>query len=111
MDTKPGETSDAVRLRVESARERQRGRLRDTPWTCNGQMAGGFARKHARLAPEAEKLLATAVDSLALSGRGFDRMVKVARTIADLEGEETVGRLHVSEALGFRALWQAAEVA
>jgi magnesium chelatase family protein len=111
MDSQPGESSQAVRGRVEEARDRQRARLRGTPWTCNGQMAGAFARRRARLSPDAEMALARAVDSLALSGRGFDRMVKVARTIADLEGEEVVAPDHMSEALGFRTLWQTEDVA
>lgn len=111
MDSQPGESSQVVRSRVEEARSRQRERLRGTPWTCNGQMAGAFARRRGRLSSDAEQALAAAVDSLALSGRGFDRMVKVARTIADLEGEDIVDPRHMSEALGFRALWQTEDVA
>jgi magnesium chelatase family protein len=98
-----GERSADIRGRVDAARERQRARLEDTPWTCNAQMSGPYARRHAGLSDAARTSLADAVDALGLSGRGFDRALKVARTLADLEGAATVERQHVSEALVFRA--------
>src|SRR6266542_3328270 len=98
------EGSGPVRDRVEAARERQRSRLAATPWTCNAQTPGGMARRQARLTEQAVAVLSEAVEGLALSGRGFDRAVKVARTIADLEGAERVDAVHVGEALSFRAL-------
>lgn len=97
-----GERSAAVRERVEQARERQRGRLSATPWTCNAQTPGSLARREARLTAGAEEILASAVDRLVLSGRGFDRALKVARTIADLAGRDRVGPEDVAEALGYR---------
>jgi magnesium chelatase family protein len=106
LDAEAAEASEAVRNRVEEARERQRSRLRGTPWTCNGQMSGAFARANAGLTQEAERTLSKAVDRFALSGRGFDRTLKVARTVADLDGEERVGAVHVGQALGFRSQWQ-----
>ena len=105
-----GEQSLAVRERVEGARERQRVRLAETPWTCNGQMSGAFARRNARLTREAEQSLSRAVETLALSGRGFDRTLKVARTIADLACHDDVEPENVREALGFRALPERTEV-
>jgi magnesium chelatase family protein len=110
MDSKQGERSDPVRERVEEARERQRARLRGTPWSCNGQMSGPFARRHAGLTTGAADALSAAVDGLALSGRGFDRIVKVARTIADLEGHDQVEASDVNQALGFRGQWEREEV-
>ena len=98
-----GERSDVIRARVEGARERQRRRLAGTYWTCNAQMPGGLARKEGWLSTEAESFLSAAVESLSLSGRGFDRAVKVARTIADLEGYDGVEGSHMAEALGLRA--------
>jgi len=111
MGSERGEPSPAIRARVQEARERQRRRLAGTPWTCNSQVPGGVARREARLAAEAERYLADAVDRLALSGRGFDRAVKVARTIADLERSDAVEQPHVAEALGLRAPTANGEVA
>jgi magnesium chelatase family protein len=97
-----GEPSEAVRARVEEARERQRLRFRGTSIRCNAQLPGPLARREARLAPEAEGLLARAVESLALTGRGFDRALKVARTVADLERSEVVAAAHLAESLSYR---------
>jgi magnesium chelatase family protein len=102
MGSSSGEASSAIRARVEAARERQRARLRGTPFGANAAMPGSVARRHAHLTSEAEKVLGSAVDRLGLSGRGFDRALKVARTIADLEGADRVGGDHLYEALRFR---------
>jgi magnesium chelatase family protein len=97
-----GESSDAVRSRVENARERQRLRYRGTQIRCNSQLPGPLARREARLAPAAESLLERAVEGLALTGRGFDRALKVARTVADLEGSDVVTGDHLAESLSYR---------
>src|SRR5436190_13736132 len=106
-----GERSETVRARVEAARASQRARLAGTPWTCNGQMTGAFARRAASLSSQARKRLSDAVEQMALSGRGFDRMLKVARTVADLDASECVEDEHMNRALMFRTLWQNEEVA
>jgi magnesium chelatase family protein len=111
LGSQVGERSELIRARVQQARGRQVARLQGTPWGCNGQMPGALARKLARLTSPAESLLSSAVDSFALSGRGFDRAVKVARTIADLEGSDRVEAEHVAEALSYRALASEREVA
>jgi len=97
-----GETSAAIRARVEEARARQRARLEGLPFHANASLPGALARRTAGLSPEAEDELGRAVDVYALSGRGFDRVLKVARTIADLAGEDRVDPGHVLEALRFR---------
>ncbi len=107
----PGESSSAVRDRVQVARGRQRARYASLGVSCNGQLPGPLARRQARLSASAEALLAKAVDSLALTGRGFDRALKVARTIADLAGAEQTGADHVAEALSYRSAFDAGDLA
>jgi magnesium chelatase family protein len=97
-----GETSASIRERVEAARDRQRGRFRGTGTSCNAQLPGPTARREANLEPGAQDLLSDAVESLGLTGRGFDRALKVARTIADLQDSERVTSDHLGEALAYR---------
>lgn len=98
----PSEPSVRMRERVEEARERQRRRYAGTDYPCNAQLPGPLARREARITPRARDLLAQAVDRLGLTGRGFDRALKVARTIADLAGDDGVDADHVAEALSYR---------
>jgi magnesium chelatase family protein len=98
----PGEPSGRMRSRVEAARERQRHRYAGTGIPCNAQLPGPLARREARMTPRARDLLAQAVDRLGLTGRGFDRALKVARTAADLAGSDAVDADHVAEALSYR---------
>ncbi len=102
LGTGSGEGSAVVRERVEAARDRQRARLAGTPWTSNAQVPGNLARRTARLTVQAEAAVSRAVDSMALSGRGFDRVLRVARTIADLEGSDRVQAVHANEAITYR---------
>ncbi|MFM8999590.1 MAG: ATP-binding protein, partial [Actinomycetota bacterium] len=98
----PGETSSTIRERVEVARAIQRSRCAPFGVACNAQLPGPIARREVRLSPEARDLLATAVDRIGLTGRGFDRALKVARTIADLAGSDATEEAHVAEALAYR---------
>jgi magnesium chelatase family protein len=98
----PGETSDVARDRVEEARDRQRRRWEALGITCNAHLPGPVARRTCGLAPAAEALLTRAVESMALTGRGFDRALKVGRTVADLAGSEGVETDHLAEALSYR---------
>ena len=104
-----GEPSAVVRDRVIAARERQRHRYSALGITCNAYLPGPLARREALLSSDAEELLARAVDHMALTGRGFDRVIKVARTVADLEGADHVSRSHVAEALSYRTAFEADE--
>jgi magnesium chelatase family protein len=97
-----GEPSDAVRARVEAARRRQQQRFGATGVTCNAQVPGPQARSLARLDTRGIRVLSRAVEALGLTGRGFDRALKVARTIADLDGSDAVSDAHLSEALRYR---------
>jgi len=96
------ETSAEIRARVEEARDRQRRRFRDQAFRCNADMTGGVALRAAVLTGGAEATLAEAVDRYGLTGRGFDRALKVARTVADLAGSDPVDVPHLLEALSFR---------
>jgi magnesium chelatase family protein len=97
-----GESSASVRERVERARARQRRRFASMGFHCNAQLPGPLARRVIDLSGPAYDQLADAVDRHALTGRGYDRSLKVARTIADLAGEDIVSTEHVVEALAYR---------
>jgi magnesium chelatase family protein len=96
------ERSEVVQARVQEARRRQQHRYASLGVACNAHLSGPLARRKTRLAPKAEELLSAAVESLALTGRGFDRALKVARTVADLAGVERVEAVHLAEALSYR---------
>jgi magnesium chelatase family protein len=97
-----GESSEAVRARVIAARERQARRLVLDAVNCNGSMDGRLTRKHVQPALEARDLLLDGHRRMSLTARGHDRVLRIARTIADLEGSDEVLTVHVAEALGFR---------
>jgi magnesium chelatase family protein len=96
-----GEPSEAVRKRVETAREVQRDRF-GGPYT-NAEMDPQQVERHCQLSQAAKRLLARAIDHFALTGRGYVRVLKVARTIADLAGAATIDTEHLAEALQYRA--------
>ena len=98
-----GEGSDSVRQRVEEARARQRERLAGTPWLCNAQVPGSVARRTFAITDDAGSVLARSVERWSLSGRAYDRALRVARTVADLHAHVRVESDDMSEALGFRA--------
>jgi magnesium chelatase family protein len=94
--------SERVRARVTEARERQARRFAGTGIACNGQMDSRLAARMAGLMPAADTALRAAYDSQALSARGMQRVLRVARTVADLAGSERVERDHVMTALALR---------
>ena len=103
---KPEEPSREVRARVEKARRMQTARYADLPISCNAQLSGPQVREAARATVPARRMLQDAADQMGLSGRGHDRVLKVARTIADLDGHGTVDLVHVAEAISFRGSTQ-----
>jgi magnesium chelatase family protein len=102
--TADGETSLNIRERVEKARLRQRHRFRKTKIESNAEMSTRHLRKWCELDSPSRKMLDGAVDRLGLSARAYDRILKVARTIADLADQETISSEHVAEAIQYRAL-------
>jgi magnesium chelatase family protein len=99
-----GEPSAAIRARVVAARKRQSLRLAHRRLTCNAEMGGHELREHARPDATGAVLLERAMSRLGLSARAYTRVLKVARTIADLEGAHTVAAAHVAEAVQYRSL-------
>jgi magnesium chelatase family protein len=108
--TERGEGSAVVRERVMRTRSVQQERFRANPKVhCNAVMRSKDLHTHCRLEREAQDLLKMAITELNFSARAYDRILKVARTVADLAGRETIETAHVSEAIQYRALdrqWQ-----
>ena len=104
-DTRPSESSAEIRARVIRAREIQAERFRDTPGVfCNAQMNKRLLNTHATLGPEALELLRDAMERLDMSARAYDRILKVARTIADLDNSADIQTRHIHEAISYRNL-------
>ena len=104
-DGKSGETSAQIRERVIAARQRQIARFKDKPKiTCNARMGSKELKQFCELDESAKELLKFAMSDMNLSARAYDRILKVARTIADLAGAENILPDHVSEAIQFRSL-------
>ena len=93
-----GESSTVIQQRVIKAREIQLARC----GKINAHLSAAEVKKFCQLNQEQKDLMQQAIDKLGLSARGFHRVLKVARTIADLEGSEQIGIGHISEALGYR---------
>lgn len=99
-----GEPSSTIGARVVGARRRQAARFSAGTIYMNSQMTPAHLRRHCQLDQEMSDLLGSAVEQFGLSARAYDRVLKVARTIADLEGAENLSATHVAEALQYRVL-------
>jgi len=100
----PAESSAAIRARVSRARERQVERLAGRKLFANAQMGPKEVKLLCQIPAEAERLLEMAVTKLGFSARAYDRVLKVARTIADLDGQDRIETPHVSEAIQYRMM-------
>ncbi len=104
-DRRPGEPSASIRARVERARAVQHARFRGRPDVLtNAEMGPADIREHCGVGDGADALLRTAITRLGLSSRAFHRVLKIARTIADLDGGGDITTAHVSEAIQYRSL-------
>jgi magnesium chelatase family protein len=98
------DSSAVIRCRVIKARERQLQRLRGERIFSNAAMTPRMIRAYCKIDTASERMLEIAMQRLGLSARAYDRILKVSRTIADLEGAERITSAHVSEAVGYRSL-------
>ncbi len=104
-EVKESESSEYIRSRVIRARNLQSDRFRDLDKIyCNAQMSSRMLRTYCIIKPEGQKLLNNAMQKLGLSARAYDRILKVSRTIADLEGQEAIQSDHLAEAIQYRSL-------
>jgi len=103
-DRSEGEGSAAIGCRVEQCRTLQQERFRNTRVHCNAQMPPRFIKKHCEPDAAGHRLLELVTDRLGLSARSYTRILKVARTIADLDGAEQIREQHLSEAIQYRSL-------
>ena len=104
-----GEPSERIRERVQRASARQRERFKGEGFFSNARMDVRHVRKYCRLDGDGQMLLRQAMDSLGLSARVYNKILKIARTIADLEGKDDIRAYHVSEAINYRSLDRALE--
>ncbi len=104
-EQRQGEPSSTIRERVLRAREIQKERFKDYPGIhCNAQMTKKMMNEFCQIKPEGLELLKKVMDKLGLSARAYDRILKVSRTIADLDNSPTIENKHLSEAINYRSL-------
>ncbi|HZN06487.1 MAG TPA: YifB family Mg chelatase-like AAA ATPase [Pyrinomonadaceae bacterium] len=103
-ETSETDSSAVIRHRVMKARQRQLRRFKNEKIFANSAMTPRMIRAHCQIDSASEGMLESAMSRLGLSARAYDRILKVSRTIADLEGSDTITSTHVSEAVGYRSL-------
>jgi magnesium chelatase family protein len=99
-----GPSSVNIREQVVQARTIQLERFKDNGLHCNAAMTSGLTRKHCGLSQDGLRLLENAMERFKLSARAYGRILKIARTIADLAGEQKISLVHLSEAISYRSL-------
>ena len=103
INTTSAESSTQIRQRVEAAREMQQYRLEKFGIFCNAQMSHKHVKQTCTMTPSAQNLLKAAFDKMGLSARAYDRIIKVARTIADLNNDDLINEAHIGEAVHYRS--------
>jgi magnesium chelatase family protein len=100
----PSRNSEAMRQEVEAARQIQLERYKNEEIAYNSQLTPGMMKKYCVLDRETKKLMETAFHQLSLSARAHHKIIKMGRTIADMEGAEKIGVRHIAEAIQYRSL-------
>lgn len=103
-ERRPAESSETIRARVTAARQRQAERFKDDGIRTNAEMTGPLLQKYCTPSAESEAMLKQAFTKLRLSARAYQRVLKVARTIADLDGSESIEPRHFAEAIQYRSM-------
>lgn len=103
-DNTLSESSEKIKERVESARRIQNARLKSVNLSCNAEMKERDISKYCYISPECDEMLRVAFETLDMSVRGRSRIIKVARTIADLDGREEIEPMDIAEAISYRTL-------
>jgi magnesium chelatase family protein len=99
-----GEPSSAIKARVNAARKIQQQRFETSPTTCNAKMSSAETRRYCNLTDEASALLRDSFERLGLSARAYDKVLRVARTVADLDSSGIINSEHIMEAVQYRSL-------
>ena len=102
VTTKKAESSKDIRARVEKARQIQLTRFKQTNIVCNAQMTHAMLKKYCKLTDKAQDILKLVFEQMRLSARAYDRIIKVAQTIADLEGMQQIEDTHIAQAIHYR---------
>ncbi len=109
-EEKKGESSKAIKERVNKARDVQLNRFKEDNIYCNSRMDKSQIKKYCLINEESKALLGLAIDKLGMSARAYDKILKVSRTIADLENSSSIETPHISEAIQYRSLDRRLEV-